>query len=92
MIKTGEIVMDTKFSGNREYLLPDIINPSSLLDKDYAEYQDLPFPVIDTLIELLPERRRQRELAAKMNNICYSLARDLLESQDESVIDDYNFI
>ena len=92
MIKIGEIVMDMKFSDRREYLLPDITKSSSLLDKDYAESQDFPFPTIDTIIELLPERRRQRKMAAKINTICYSLAGDFLESQDESVMDDYNFI
>ena len=95
MTKIGEIVMDTKFSDKREYLLPDLTKPNIKKDilelEAYNSIQRL-LPLTEEFEELLPENQRKKKLAAQVCAICYSLAGDFIDSQDLSVLDDYNFI
>ena len=86
--------MDTKFSDRREYLLPDLSTTykNNMSDIDCDEQIKRLLPLTEDLIALSPETQRKRRLAAQVLGICYSLAGDFLESQDESVLDDYNFI
>ena len=65
---------------------------NNFLLPELPSVEDSFMPTIDTLSELLPEQRRKRQLAAEVCAICFSLAGDFLMSQDESVLDDYNFI
>ena len=94
MIKIGEIVMDTKFSDRREYLLPDLSTTykNNMSDIDCDEQIKRLLPLTEEFEELLPENQRKKRLAAQVCAICYSLAGDFIESQDFSILDDYNFI
>lgn len=87
--------MGTKFSDRQEYLLPDLSKPNIKKDmlelEAYNSIQRL-LPLTEEFEELLPENQRKKKLAAQVCAICYSLAGDFLESQDESILDDYNFI
>ena len=86
--------MDTKFS-DKSYLLPDLSKPN--IKKDILELEahdsiQRLLPLTEEFEDLLPENRRKKKLAAQVCAICYSLAGDFIESQDESIMDDYNWI
>lgn len=80
---------------NDNYLLPDLGKP--YIKKDMLELEA--YDSIQRLLslteefeELLPENQRKKKMAAQVSAICYALAGDFLEMQDESILDDYNFI
>ena len=74
------------------YLLPDLSGGRGIEDIQLEEPADAFLPTIDTLADLLPEQRRKKMLAAQFMGICLSLAGDFIMSQDESVMDDHNWI
>ena len=86
--------MDTKFSDKREYLLPDLSTAykNNMSDIDCDEQIKRLLPLTEELEEMLPENQRKKKLAAQVLGICYALAGNFLEIQDESILDDYNFI
>ena len=80
---------------NDNYLLPDLGKPNikkDMLELEAYNSMQLLLPLTEEFEELLPENRRKKKLAAEVLSICYSLAGDFVESQDESILDDYNFI
>ena len=80
---------------NDNYLLPDLsklnIKKDMLELEAYNSIQRL-LPLTGDLEELLPENQHKKKMAAQVCAICYALAGDFLELQDESILDDYNFI
>ena len=57
------------------------------------EYEDINrlLPTAEYIESLSPERHRRDKLAAEVLAICYTLAGPFLETQDESILDDYNW-
>ena len=80
---------------NDNLLLPDLsksnIKKDMLELEAYNSIQRL-LPLTEEFEDMLPENQRKKKLAAQVCAICYALAGDFLDSQDESVLDDYNFI
>lgn len=86
--------MDTKYLDN-DLLLPEIHygrrsvgHPSR---EDEYEDVDRLLPTAEYIESLNPEKHRRDKLAAEVLAICYALASPFLESQDESILDDYNW-
>lgn len=83
---------------NNNFLLPELPSiDEPHIKKDALEMEvynsiERYFPLAEDLENMLPAQRRKRQLAAEVCAICFSLAGDFLMSQDESVLDDYNFI
>lgn len=86
--------MGMKYLDN-DLLLPEIHYGRSKVGhpsrKD--EYEDINrlLPTAEYIESLSPDRYRRDKLAAEVLAICYSLASPFLESQDESILDDYNW-
>lgn len=86
--------MDMKYLDN-DLLLPEILYGRSKVGHPSREdeYEDINrlLPTAEYIESLSPEKRRRDKLAAEVLAICYSLAGPFLESQDESILDDYNW-
>ena len=79
----------------QNYLLPDV--NQSYIKKDILEaeaYDSIQrcLPLTEDLENLLPENQRKKRLAIELCSICYSLAGGFIETQDESILDDYDWI
>ena len=83
------------YLNNEELLLPEIQfgGRSSGHPSREDEFEDINIllPAAEYIESLNPERHRKEKLAAEVLAICYSLAGPFLESQDESILDDYNW-
>ena len=64
--------------------------------EDYYDYDnDIDInrllPTAEYIESLNPEKQRKLKLAAEVLSICWSLAGDFVMSQDENILDDYNW-
>lgn len=89
--------MDTNCS-NRDLLLPELRygrrtggHPSREDDYGYENDINRLLPTAEYIESLNPEKQRKLKLAAEMLGMCYSLAGDFIISQDETILDDYNW-
>ena len=83
---------------DNDLLLPEIRfgrhragHPSREDDYDYDNDINRIFPTAEYIESLSPEKHRRDKLAAEVLAICCSLAGPFLESQDESILDDYDW-
>ena len=89
--------MDTK-SINEDFLLPDLCygrrrvgHPSR---EDYYDYDNdinRIFPTAEYIDSINPEKQTKLRIAAHVSSLCWSMAGESVESQDESILDDYNW-
>lgn len=78
-----------------DLLLPEICHGRRRIghpsrEDDYEDINRL-LPTTEYIESLSHEKHRKAKLAAEILAICYTLAGPFLESQDESVLDDYSW-
>ena len=58
---------------------------------DYDNDINRILPTAEYIDSISPETQRKLHLATQVSNLCCSMAGEFVESQDESILDDYNW-
>ena len=59
-------------------------------EDDYEDINRL-LPTAEYINSLNPVKQAKLRLAAQVFSLCWSMAGELIETQDESILDDYNW-
>ena len=83
---------------DNELTMPDLCygrrrvgHPSREDDYDYANDCNRLLPTTEYIDSLNPVKQAKLRLAAQVFSLCWSMAGELIETQDESILDDYNW-